>query len=165
MRHDFNPVFYALDNAKFIQSIYRGLGQINSMGGEIFKDYASWERETVEEFVASNDLNGAPDQTFINIISEQADYLDESLREARTSFGDFLGMVKTFTSDEFGTIYCEREWRSLEAFKFNYEDIAMIVLPRKVGVNEYFQPFCKKASLVLRLPSTIPVPWEDLVEH
>jgi len=166
VRHGFNPVFYALDDASSILSIYRGLGQIDAMDGEVFKVCGGLVRDAADEFMASNGLNEGPDLSFINVISEQADYLDETLQEARVSFGNFLGLVKTFSLDEFGTIYCEREWRSLEAFEFTYDDVAMIVLPRRVGKNEYFQGFCKKASAVLRLPSTIPVvPWEDLVEH
>lgn len=166
VRHGFNPVFYALDNARSILSIYRGLGQIESIDGEIFRLCGQYTKEAVDDFLSSKGLADKPDDAFLGIIPQQADYLDDSLREARASIGDFLGLVKTFSPDEFGSIYCEREWRSLESFTFTHEDIAMIVLPRKVGINAYFQPFCEKASYVLRLPSTIPVvPWEDLVEH
>lgn len=166
VRNGFNPVFYALDNARSILSIYRGLGQIDSIDGEVFRLCGQYAREALDEFLSSNGLVDKPDDTFLGIIPQQADYLDESLREARASLGDFLGLVKTFSPDEFGSIYCEREWRSLEPYTFTYEDIAMIVLPRKVGANAYFQPFCEKAFRALDLPSTIPVvPWEDLVEH
>jgi hypothetical protein len=166
VRHGFNPVFYALENARSILSIYRGLGQIESIDGEIFRLCGQYTRESVDAFLASNGLAEGPDDAFLTIIPQQADYLDESLREARASLGDFLGLVKTFSPEEFGSIYCEREWRSLEPYTFTYDDIAMIVLPRKVGATAYFQPFCEKAFHALNLPSTIPVvPWEDLVEH
>jgi hypothetical protein len=166
VRHGFNPVFYALDNARSILSIYRGLGQIESIDGEVFKLCGQYIRDAVDEFLSSNGLTDKPDDTFLNVIPQQADYLENSIREARASLGDFLGLVKTFSPDEFGSIYCEREWRSLAPYTFSYDDIAMIVLPRRDGTSAYFQPFCEKASQVLHLPSTIPVvPWEDLVEH
>jgi hypothetical protein len=166
VRHGFNPVFYALDDARSILSIYRGLAQFDSVGGEIFKVCGGILKESMEDFLVSNALSDSPDLSFLEVIAEQADALDDSLREARSSFEDFLGLVKTFSTEEFGTIYCEREWRSLSPFRFSHDAIAMIVLPRKVGKNEYFEPFCQRLSATFHLPVTIPVlPWEDLVEH
>lgn len=166
VQHGFNPVFYALEDARAILSIYRGLAQFNSVGSEIFKVYGDIVRESVGEFLTSHHLDDSPDLSYLEDIAEQADALDDSLRDVRSSFEDFLGFVKTFSAAEFGTIYCEREWRSLSPFRFTHDAIAMIVLPRKVGRIKYFEPFCQKISTTLHLPATIPVlPWEDLIEH
>jgi hypothetical protein len=76
-----------------------------------------------------------------------------------------LAFVKTFALDEFSTIYCEREWRSTTAFRFQLEDVAMIVLPR-TGDTNLFGQFVQEVVPPLGLPRSVPiVPWEDLVEH
>lgn len=70
--------------------------------------------------------------------------------------------------DEFDTIYCEREWRSLRTYHFQeYDDaIAMIVLPRNEKRGKYFNDFVSKDAERLGLPRSIPiVPWEDLIEY
>ncbi|HYM62894.1 MAG TPA: abortive infection system antitoxin AbiGi family protein [Thermoanaerobaculia bacterium] len=77
----------------------------------------------------------------------------------------FLAFVKTFTRREFRTVYCEREWRATKSFRFKYDDIAMIVLPKIAGKERYFEPFIAAEVRRLKLPRSIPVvPWEDLVE-
>ena len=80
-----------------------------------------------------------------------------------------LALIKTFPPDEFGSIYCEREWRSLQPFHFSiHADVAMIVLPRHdIGKNnrDYFSLLAEYDSLKLNLPRSIPiVAWQDLVD-
>src|SRR6185295_18155854 len=87
--HGFNPVFYALDDAKSVFSIYKGLGQLRGISGEIFKVCCQAFQESAEEFIAANSLKEGPDQTFIEIISEQAGELDKSVRETLDSFENF----------------------------------------------------------------------------
>lgn len=166
VKHGFNPVLYILDDAESILSTYRGLGQLNNLSGEVFKSCGEVVQESVAEFIAANGRTEKQVLALIKIISQQADFLDESLRGARDSFKNFLGLVKTFSPAEFGTIYCEREWRSFTSFKFNHDDVAMVVLPRTVGKGDYFQRFCESVSRALHLPATIPIVlWEDLIEH
>jgi hypothetical protein len=49
---------------------------------------------------------------------------------ARRRLQDVLAFVKTFHEREFGSIYCEREWRATTVFPFELSDVAMIVLPK-----------------------------------
>ena len=64
----------------------------------------------------------------------------------------------------FRSVYCEREWRSTREFAFELSDVAMIVLPRKIAEQTFYDEFVKHRRA--RLPRAIPiVPWEDLVEH
>lgn len=166
VRAGFNPVFYALDDARSVLEISKSLRFLEGISGDIFKASGDIARELVAELVKENNLDNAPDTWILDVVSEQAEELDNSAAKAQESFRDFLGLVKTFSTDEFGTIYCEREWRSLKKFEFTYEDVAMVVIPRRVGKNEYFAPFCRRASGSLSLPPTLPIiPWEDLVEH
>jgi hypothetical protein len=73
--------------------------------------------------------------------------------------------VKTFEPNEFGTIYCEREWRSIQPFKFDYGDISMIVLPRYTYSGDHYDNFVEEARR-LKIPLNISiVAWDDLVEH
>jgi hypothetical protein len=91
--------------------------------------------------------------------------LSDSVESASKNFSDFLAFVKTFKADEFSTIYCEREWRSIRAFSFKPDDIAMIVLPQ-AGEESIFQRFIEVMVPALSLPRSLPiVPWEDLIEH
>jgi hypothetical protein len=75
-----------------------------------------------------------------------------------------LAFVKIFANDEFSAIYCEREWRSTNPFRFTIDDVAMIVLPGVVENRRYFDEFVSGSSE--GVPRSIPiVPWEDLIEH
>jgi hypothetical protein len=69
--------------------------------------------------------------------------------------------AKTFTINEFDSIYCEREWRSTKEFSFKLSDVAMIVLPREKG---FYDDLVSKMFL-LGLQGVPIVPWEDLIEH
>lgn len=95
----------------------------------------------------------------------EADDIESAVDTAKTSFRRLLAFVKSFDVDEFGTIYCEREWRSTRAFKFSSADVAMVVLPKKVADSEYFRNFVDQDAPGLTLPRSRPiVPWDDLVE-
>jgi hypothetical protein len=88
------------------------------------------------------------------------------LSKATKRLEQFLAFVKTFEEDQFPTIYCEREWRATEVFRFTPADVAMIVLPRDVEALPFYEEFVSAAETTLGLPRSIPiVPWEDLIEH
>lgn len=88
----------------------------------------------------------------------------DTIETSAVYFGRLAAFIKTFTLDEFGSIYCEREWRRPDSFRFTNSAFAMIVLPQS-HIESFF------ADLELfpeakRLPRNIPtVPWEDLIEH
>ncbi len=79
-----------------------------------------------------------------------------------------FGRHKTIEEKELETIYCEREWRPINDFKFQFNDVAMIILPKKVNDDNsfYFDIFIKKEIDRLSIHREIPiVAWEDLIEH
>ncbi|WP_418872392.1 abortive infection system antitoxin AbiGi family protein [Vibrio metoecus] len=70
--------------------------------------------------------------------------------------------MKTFDTTEFDSIYCEREWRSTQNFKFTFDDVAMLILPSEQEGFEFYTDFLSNFDL----PRGITVArWEDLVEH
>ena len=70
-----------------------------------------------------------------------------------------MAYVKTFRLDEYDTIYCEREWRSLRDFGFgSWKNVLMVVLPER-----YIEGLCK--ALPSQRKDTTIVPWEVLMEH
>lgn len=164
--HGFNPVFYTLESAKVILSIHAGFTGLRYIDVQMVRDGAEWARQSVDYLIADNELEASPDLDGLDEVESAADSIENYIDDARGRFEDFLGFVKTFTPEEFNTIYCEREWRALKAFNFSPSDIAMVVVPRNVGKSRYFDRFLKYAPKKLALPPTIPiVPWEDLVEH
>lgn len=71
-----------------------------------------------------------------------------------------VAFMKTFDVDQFDSIYCEREWRKLGRFDFDWQDVAMIVAPKENGF------FSSLIGEFPHVPRSIPmVPWEDLIEH
>jgi len=115
------------------------------------------------------DLEGDVENTISLALAEiesEVQTIGDTIHSASKTLRQFLAFVKTFQEHEFGTIYCEREWRALKTFRFTYDDLAMIVVPRRVARAEYFEPFVKRVTPKLKLPRSIPiVPWEDLIEH
>lgn len=162
----FNPVFYTLDDAAIIRSIYEGFSSVEVADVSIIRDTAgniASEVSRVEEDHDDLDLDVSAD---VSDIESEADSIEETLSTARDSIANFVAFVKTFDRREFGTIYCEREWRSVKTFRFDVDSIAMVVLPRRVGGMEYFRPFVETIVPALRVPRRVPiVAWEDLVEH
>ncbi|MEK6410995.1 MAG: abortive infection system antitoxin AbiGi family protein [Acidobacteriota bacterium] len=123
LKNGFNPVFYTLEDTGVIRSISRGFTRLRSVDISVIRSLA-----------ADND----PGED----IDFEALQIGEYIRSAEESFKHFLAFIKTFKPQDFGTIYCEREWRSLSNFGFTYADsVAMIVLPKKVGTTEYFNEF------------------------
>ena len=158
----FNPVFYTLESTRIIKSVYRAMSYLGgaSISG-IFK--------VTEEIKAGLAQIGLEDAS----LSLALDYVDAEAGDAkglelaaRTSFDRLLAFTKTFSPEEFSSIYCEREWRSLDNYSFSFDDIAMIVLPKKAGEGQYFSTFVEQELEELNLPRSVPVvPWEDLIEH
>lgn len=158
IRHGFNPVFYSLDDTSILRSIFDGFGEIEYLDGAEIRDAVDELRQILED----------PDVEVLHALADirtAASDLEDAVAAARTSIERFLAFVKTFTKSEFKTIYCEREWRATRSFHFDYDDVAMIVLPKTVLREQFFEPFMREQVRRLKLPRSIPiVPWEDLVE-
>lgn len=159
----FNPVLYTLEDTHVIRSIYRGIVELDSAdclsaenaATEISNYWGDCEHEDIDELRSLGD--------------EAVDYIqgiEHSIQSANDGFTKLLAFTKTFTQDEFSSIYCEREWRSLKQFNFTYDDIAMLVLPKTVSKYNYYTEFIREQVKKLNLPRRIPiVPWDDLIEH
>ena len=58
-----------------------------------------------------------------------------------------LSYVKTFKENEFETIYAEREWRSLQNFNFEMNDIHSILFPNTNLLNDFKTNYAKKMKI------------------
>ena len=164
VRHGFNPVLYSLDVARVVRSFYDGLQSLR------FID--AWEVETAADDALAAAESMEPDDDVIPIVAalhevkSSADTIRQAHSDVEDSLQELLAFVKTFGTKEFGSIYCEREWRSLKEFRFTAADVAMVTVPGQVGTRTYFKELCETMWSKYRLPRSIPViPWEDLVEH
>jgi Putative abortive phage resistance protein AbiGi, antitoxin len=150
IHHGFNPVFYALENAPTIRSTYQGLSSLDAS----------------EPFEIMNQIQGFEVAGTIGADREVVEMIESAISDARESLQDLVAFVKTFGRHEFGTIYCEREWRSISPYAFDVDHVAMIVLPKQGGGTEYFKEFASRIAKKLSLPRRLPiVPWDDLVGH
>lgn len=171
VRHGFNPVFYTLEDAKIIQSIYEGFTELNFVDLQYITHYAADIEDSMRDIqfaveAQDADVDVAQIENAASSISLETNTAKHSIAKAQGSFREFLAFVKTFSVREFSTIYCEREWRSVKAFSFTMDDVAMIVVPRQISSRQYFAEFVRKIVPQLQIPPTVPVlPWEDLVEH
>jgi len=164
IKNNFNPVFYTLEDAKIINKIFRGLSSSDLLSKDKMPE------DLLGTLVDYSDINSLDNnQEVLLTINFLKQYLirnrELSLRVSN-AFSDLLAFTKTFSNEEFNTIYCEREWRSIKPFKFAFNDVAMIVVPKQVGKNVYFSKLIDKDARILHIPRRIPiVPWEDLIEH
>ena len=155
LKAGFNPVMYTLENSDLINSIYKGYDAISDIEANI------WSLENECENLQSN-LDGLDENIDTSSLYDEITYLEDSNESAIIGYSNILAFIKTFDEDEFDTIYCEREWRSLENFKFTVDDIAIIILPRNQDGFNFYDDFINNTDL----PRSITIAaWEDLIEH
>lgn len=161
IRAGFNPVFYTLDDTPVVRSIYRGLSSLDVTDHSRIRELAeSVEWELGEKAQALDVVSSLDD------IGYECDSLEDEIGTAAAMVKSVLSFIKTFRRTEFSTIYCEREWRSTAEFRFAVDDLAMVVVPKMVGGNEYYRPFVERVAPRLKLPRRVAiVAWDDLVEH
>lgn len=163
VHHGFNPVLYTLENEHLVRTLCQGLAELQSI--DVYS--AAGAASEIASF--TTDLEHDDIEQMQSLAEEAESYMgdiEHSVEDSHASFKKVLAFVKTFAQNEFSTIYCEREWRSISAFTFGYDDIAMLVLPHRVGRNKFYSEFISDQIKRLKLPRRIPVvPWEDLVEH
>jgi hypothetical protein len=120
---------------------------------------------TCDEGHAISLSNDDEEEEVVQYIGIVADIINDDLGNIEGAFRQFLAFIKTFRRDQFSTIYCEREWRATATFSFNFEDVAMIVVP-KSGDDAAYGRFVEEIVDEVNLPRAVPiVSWEDLVEH
>lgn len=156
LRAGFNPVFYTLHDSDIIRNIRKGFTKIRSVD----LDYSRTLIDDIESADEDIDADGN-----LSALRSEADELEVAITTAKESIAQFLAFIKTFDTNEFQSVYCEREWRSVTQFSFEYSDVAMIVLPKAVSKSRYFEPFVKTVAKRLGVPASVPaVPWETLLE-
>lgn len=156
----FNPVFYTLPHSDVVRSIRQRFTKIRTTDLQLARALVS----DIQSDVESHDVEYEID-FYASQLGDEFDDLERAVATAKTSIEQFLAFIKTFELDEFQTVYCEREWRAVAPYTFSYDDIAMIVVPQKVGGNSYFKRFASSQAKRLNLPRSIPiVPWETLLE-
>jgi Putative abortive phage resistance protein AbiGi, antitoxin len=171
VKSGFNPVLYTLESTGIVRTIYGGLSELEfvepsivARGVEELESAISGLESDLESNEAEVDLTDI--HCALRNIEPEANGIENAVAEGRHSLRRLLAFVKTFAPDEFSTIYCEREWRSLDTFNFTMADVAMVVLPRAIGAHKYFADFVSREMPRLGVPTTVPVvPWEDLVEQ
>ena len=161
VRHGFNPVLYTLPTTEVIRHIYEGLSSIESIdAGDLVSAAESIETNIMDEIDEYHDISVDTSE-----VVSQAEVMEGYAQEAQSSIQDFIAFIKTFEEDEFDSIYCEREWRSVKDFKFTFDDVAMIVAPKNFDGEDYFHALVENVKN-LKIPRRIPiVPWEDLIEN
>jgi Putative abortive phage resistance protein AbiGi, antitoxin len=161
VQHGFNPVLYTLPTTEVIRHIYEGLSSTESIdSGDVVAAAESIEYDIMSDLDEDSDIS-----IDTSGVVAEAEVMEGYAQEAQSSIRDFIAFIKTFEADQFDTIYCEREWRSVQDFKFTFDDVAMIVAPKLLGGENYFQDLVEVVRK-LNIPRKIPiVPWEDLVEN
>lgn len=155
LKAGFNPVMYTLENSDLINSIYKGYDAISDIEANI------WSIENECENLQST-LDELDEDIDTFSLYDEIKYLEDANESATVGYSNILAFIKTFDESEFDTIYCEREWRSLDSFKFTVEDIAIIILPRNQDGFNFYEDFINNTNL----PRSITIAaWEDLIEH
>lgn len=164
LKNNFNPVFYTLSNDNFISYLIdsykyssfmnKDLVSFSSHLSDIKKLLLKLDFENKKQFISK-----------ILMLNNNSDKYNDYVRIIEHTLKYFLAFIKTINRREFDTIYCEREWRSILSFKFDFKDVAMITFPKSFFKNNY--SICvKEISEQLNIPRHVPIiAWEDLIEH
>lgn len=168
----FNPVLYTLENRFLSASLHAAVSSIQALAKDLddTRDELSDFASDVESAV--DGLEDSQGNSIDNRIDFDPTYVEWKIDDAEThqkasidNMKTSLAFVKTFTQNEFDTIYCEREWRSTRPFRFKPSDIAMIVLPRALDGFRYLDDFIE-SSVASKIPRRVPIiAWEDVVEQ
>lgn len=159
VKSEFNPVMYSLENTALLNSVYKGYSAIDDVNPNNALSETDSVQNQIDKVIEDNDLDESIDMS--GIVSE-LDWIETAQEKISESFQNFLAYIKTFDTTEFDSIYCEREWRSTKNYSFDFDDIAIIVLPREQEGERFYERFLKE----VRLPKTVTVAcWEDLIEH
>lgn len=159
VRAGFNPVMYTLEDTALLNSIYRcytAIGDTDPFDAKTEFEYFSDEiKSLLDENHIDEEINQFGVEMALDCISDASKKIEEDYKE-------LLAYIKTFDESEFDSIYCEREWRSTNSFKFTTDDVAIIVLPKNQDGFNYYDDFLSKTKLPRKI--TIAA-WEDLIEH
>jgi len=165
IKHEFSPVLYQLHDHFALRWLYYGFDGLKQCYAIDLPQIVQDLRDAFER--AANNGNAPTEdmQSQLYEIEGRANVINYQMSKAWEGMNTLLAFVKSFTQDEFGTIYTEREWRSVKPFNFAYDDVSMIVLPRNAGNGDHYKRFVDQAESI-GVPKTVSiVAWDDLVEH
>lgn len=147
----FSPVTYMLINSKNNTNMYEIMIQMETLNF-IVQDVLA-EKERLNKNI-NNTNNDDIEARILEIDGLNLVYkkLEERIKES-------LCFIKVFGQNEFDSVYCEREWRSIQMYNFSYDDIAMIIVPKE---DDAYSRFISQSNIPRRIPI---IPWEDLLEN
>jgi hypothetical protein len=165
----FNPVFYTLHDRPIIHSLnsailalYELANQLSVVQGEA--EDAAAHAGTLAESTSNDDVVDLASeiQELADTASSDVTDVQKGIKERLDELITFMAFIKTFAEEEFKTIFHEREWRSTSTFKFEYDQLALVIASKAIGGHDYFSDLCR--NLRQSLPRSVPiVPWEDLL--
>lgn len=163
----FNPVFYTLSNQKIISHFYDAQHALESSGDVVGAvDDLQDQIENIKDQISKNESNDYDNDHYIDTDVDidsakgEAESLESSVAEASNELAKAMAFIKTFSMDEFDTIYAEREWRSVKPFKFGWKDIEALLLPKE---KKYYERFQKDWRSKLDIPARVKIlSWDDL---
>lgn len=145
IRNSFNPVFYTLNHKEIANKFFAAQGLLKETNLDLIQtevddlsaDITSQLCSRCESEINIDDFN------IIGQIETDNELIDSSLE----SLQYLLSYVKTFKENEFETIYAEREWRSLQNFNFEMDDIHSILFPNTNLLNDFITNHSKKMKI------------------
>lgn len=160
--HKFNPVFYTLKSGiisghlisviKKVSTITNSIEALNLNMDEFYDLIKSMSQEIKFDF-----------EEHVNALRKIMNIIKQSSTSSFESLSYFASYYKTLNA--YDEVYNEREWRSLFTYKFKYNDIKFIILPRN-GRKNYFKYFLENDIKKFDISRSIPIiPWEDLIEY
>ncbi len=162
VRAGFSPVLYQVHTCSVLQDIYNGLSALEGVDLASIEDAASTVGDEISGLQCEEGHTVVTDGlSAVYDLEGHANVVTEAIQSANDSFQTLLCFIKTFDESDFGTIYCEREWRSTKQFEFGYDDISMIVVPKNTDDGEHYGRFVEEARSS-RVPLTVSlIAWDD----
>lgn len=165
----FNPVFYTLEDRTIIRSfnssivaLYELAMQLNVVQGEA--EDAAAQAGVLADSTSNDDVVDLASEIQDLADTASADVTDvqHTMRARLDELMKFMAFIKTFGEEEFKTIFHEREWRSTSTYRFDYDQLALVIASKEAGDHNYFSDLCK--TMRQTLPRSVPiVPWEDVL--
>ena len=116
LAHPFNPVFYVPKESGRVK-----LNAIRSITIDA-------ENNCIDSAILELQKGVYSNSDFL--ISLMQDVKNGSMKQIKNNLAVIMSYIKTFSEDEFDTIYAEREWRSTKDYYFEYADIEKIIVPK-----------------------------------
>jgi hypothetical protein len=118
---------YTLHNTNFLQAFFDGLACLDMLNTDVITDTAYQLDEKISEaHCAENHPVHVEVTEEMLMLHGMKALVDAAFETAKSFISESLAFINTFHNDEFDTIYCEREWRPVKAFDFDFKDIATI---------------------------------------